>query len=584
MKRGMTIVLLIGFLVLFSCFAGAVPYVLKGSLLLTNCSVQDSSYDEILQFQDADNVTQHFCLLKKEFSTGDSFLIDSALQKGSENSVCDASAFTAGESFSFTAFSTETDRSANARKQMTICQKRNLRNVADGLISNSYFSLSACTAGTTSDSFVDYNGKVVYYCKTSVDISIGTVSVGIGECYDTNGEIDEGGKYGYNLGVQGMTFPAGGDADHLGDLTSTNNYFNVKKDYCADTTKVHEYYCVTSTKLLGEADANCGSGSICKNGRCTSAGTSEADVSVATCFDSDEGENNYTIAGYVEAFDMKGVGTRYYDVCLEDGKMWEYYCSSSSGSVGEMIGKEEVLCEGSDEGACNNRACISGVSSGGEEEEAEGECTAGEVRCALCSENLQSGSAGSWFDNLIGSAEDAWLWVITLRDMEDSENPADCQYERVTSVVQECREEDGELAWYRTDACTGNQFCKEGVCEEIGSDEECERDTLVEDNGENGDDACQAKFGEDAYCSDEDNKVEIIGSQGCSGSKEVSCSSESIIDNMKVDITCCILGELEVVEGYEEPQTSSGTSGSSGSGFGGLLSGLLGSFGSLFGG
>lgn len=572
-------------IVLFSAGVSAVDKYYADEAFMAAAECDSGGYSKIFSLNGTDGNQYYYCLRSAPYSSSEEFLVDSYIAFGVE--LCMTGYET--KEISFEVYRTAADRTNGKASAISLCKKRQSRSNEGELKQVGYKPFSVTVCSGLRDSFIDRNGKVFYHCQ---HWEPGIVSSASGECEDTDGrdvktadEIEsqygvvlDGDAYGFDPPIQGFTFPSGKTP---AEIKQGKNFVNVYKDYCAGTYKLHEYYCDVSTKTEKGFEINCPGGGECSNGECLNPGIGRPDQDdVEGCSDADSGTGNFSVQSYIDFFNGAGTGFRYYDVCADGaGNLFEYFCKNSESSLelkSKYLGEESVSC------ACSGGVCIGDVTPG-ESCADEGGCRDGEAcretdDCAawlfcldgICTEKYDEENDCDDTDSKGPGFEDDSIFAAGKVTKGKAVVVDRCQDGNLREAIcdgSESTEPQDLVARYKFVSCPQDDCKDEGDGGRCGERAEkiCERLTFNVDSGDDGNDTCKDKYGEDAWC---EGLPEVEGSAGCARAKEVTCSDEAPQD-LRADITCCWNPAYEededdrkLGEDEDAPEKSSGLFGS----------------------
>jgi len=538
----------------------------------------NNGYSEVFYFNNSNNDTLYYCLEMKEYSSDEEFLFDSYLVFGVGECKAGYDDFE-----TFMAYQSVEDYEAGSDVMITVCKKRETRSSEVEIEAIGYipFDDELIDCSGEIETFVDNTGKTIYHCRTWEP---GSVELGEGICKDTDGgdiksidEIEEeygvvldGDAYGFDPYLYspqyglGLTFPYGEKS--ASEVVEGENFVEVKKDYCKDKYTLHEYYCDASTKQVRGIDLMCPHGGECDNGRCLYPGVARADQQeVEGCYDSDAGENNDSIFGFIDFFSNEGSGYRYYDVCASDGNgLFEYFCKNGSGSGSTMdrFKGEEVLSCSCSSGRCVGDAVV-------------GELCDDEEGCGVGNPCLDDSDCKVWLFCLDGVCTEEYSGEYTCEDSDSLYGLGEDDSSIFTpgsvtkgkaKLVDKCQGKDLReaicagtsssepqdwVAKYKFVPCPEGSDCRDdgdgAYCVKPDSRRVCERLVFNVEEGQDGNDVCkdEDRYGEDAWCDDSEppeviGGVERVDRVGCEGAqrRELSCDDVAP-QNLRARITCC---------------------------------------------
>lgn len=499
-----------------------------------------------------------YCLKSESYSSSTEFLIDSYLAFGVEACLSGYEE----SAVPFEVYKSGTDRTNGVTSMVTLCKKRQSRSTEVEVRDLDYtpFSDSACSG--VRDSFIDGSGDIIYHCQ---HWDPGVVPHGDGICEDTDGadiktisEIEfqygvvlSNDAYGFDPPIKGLTFPEG---DIVSGFGFGENSVDVKKDYCVSRYKLKEYYCDVSTKTAVGVEINCPGGGECDNGKCLNPGVPRGvQDDVESCEDIDWGSGNRTIPAYIDFFDSVGAGYRYYDVCDDGGNgLYEYFCKDGSGGgdlKARFKGEESVNCVCSG-GTCTGGAvscadagnCLEGASCS-----SNNDCRPGlfclNGKCArelnveyVCTDTDSDYGASEESIFVAGSAEKSGVRIY--------DRCVDTHLWEAACYGSESTEPQDLILRYVFKRCPDGGDCVDsgngGHCIFPDIEEVCERLTFNVNAGMSGDNVCEEKYKEGAWCDDNSPPEVTGGNVGCAGPSqgEFGCGNEAQQD-LRASIRCC---------------------------------------------
>ncbi len=270
-------------------------------------------------------------------------------------------------------------------------------------------------------------------------------------------------------------------------------------DGCDDGDTVREYSCEGDS--LGITQISCGEGYVCDSGRCVEEPPEPPpDVTEEDCIETDSGKDYYVYGS------VNYGGQLYHDICQGNYDLLEYYCKE-----GEM-GQTAHHCLPGEE--CEDGACV----------ELEKTCTdSDEGNQALRGTTTQYGGGV----------------VISTEKDYCIDTSSKTEYYCESGVMKD-----------KTEKCTGNTYCSDGVCMEPCIDY---------DSGQDYSEAASATNTSGAYsdyCADEGTLVEYYCSDdellsalhGCDAyCHEGHCVKESDLSCKEVGIHTRIMYENEIL-------------------------------------
>jgi len=209
----------------------------------------------------------------------------------------------------------------------------------------------------------DTSFNYIMHCSSFVSHSGSGDPLGpAGQCEDTeDGERPGLGGYGFKYyeGV-GKTFPEGGMLEPPEGYAGEE--IRVMKDYCMPGHRYFEWYCDNEGSMVSD-QGKCPGG--CSQGYCQNLGVYDViRGEFGGCFDGEgdmaaNPEDGQFNRGYVDVFTTTNKeGSRYWDYCIDENKLIEYYCQSDrfdgdrSLEVSCAWGCEDGVCLEKPEGEC----------------------------------------------------------------------------------------------------------------------------------------------------------------------------------------------------------------------------------------